>query len=262
MKKDYKQITWDKTLFKISFILLISYIFLCLLCIITKQTIDVIVILLLILLIILYFIIYLHRFNIKIYKDKIIIQNIFKKKTYLFNEVVVCLENSNIVIKTKQFRYIKGISHYIEGSFDIYYNYIEYNKTNKIEEFNNTISYNNILNKFSIFGFILSILFITLSIAGYILKDNIIINIILLLFGLFILLLSIIGVLTYKNYKIIIKNDKILIYNLFNKQKEYNKKEIKIKETKILYKLYYNQKLITKSFKYVLDNDYILFIKD
>lgn len=80
MKKDYKQITWNKALFKLSIILLITYILLSLLCIISKQTIDVIVILL-ILLVILYFVIYLYRFNIKIYKDKIIIQNIFKNKT-------------------------------------------------------------------------------------------------------------------------------------------------------------------------------------
>lgn len=262
-----EKIEWDNGLKKYSlFLSLITFILL-IICFATKQSQGALICITIMLLIIIFLTLYLYIFSIFVFEDKIEIKSIFGSKKYEFSDVII-KEEKCVRIFNKDYKELIRIANFMDPNSLIYKTYKKYINDKKIKHIftNNKIKYNYYIRNISLFGVFFSLAFFIFSIILFIQKkygiyddiNNIEIVVILLL-GIIFLILSIYGLLSYKNFEICILNDEIILRNAFGISKTYRLCLLSCTFSNYTIKILLSNKKITLLY-YFMDNTGILSI--
>ncbi len=201
--------------------------------------------------------------TIYVYKDRFEVKSIVKTRKFYYKDIVVKQDNKGTRIMDLENKTIYGIPLKLDPQkvlYESYQTYIEEEKVS-IKINNNIIGYNKRFLMFPILAIIVGIVFLVIS--GFAIYD--IVNktnyesgdelgiSIMILMGISFTLGGIIGLLVCENFKIIIKENTIVIRNLLGKEKEYFIKDVRYNLDGPIIKIKLNDE-IKKLNHYNLDN--------
>lgn len=259
-----EKIGWNKEYKNISFFLEIFLIAILIICLTTRQNLEVLIVIGSLSFFGMFLFLYLNIYCINIYNDKLIIKSIFTIKKYEFKSIIV-ESGISVRILSLDRKEILRIPNFIDPESKIDKAYIKYCKVNNIKHINNNnkITYNLYIKYFAVFGIIFSFILFSFSAIFVYLKmvniyDDIIMILILLIFGIIILIPTILGILSYVNFEIIIDDNTIVIKNFIGVKRAYDINNSKCKIGKYIYKLKVTKHKIIKLPYYLVDNITIL----
>ena len=146
-----EKLGWDKGIKNISIFLELFLIILLIICVITKQDLEVLVVMSALCLLEIALLMYLICYGIYVYEDHIIIKGIFSFKKYEFKSIIIKEEVSIRVLDLEN-KEILRIANFLDPKSKINKAYSKYCKTNNVKHinYNNKITYNTYVKNFSL----------------------------------------------------------------------------------------------------------------
>lgn len=249
---------WHNSLKVLSIFFTIFWFILLIAALVTEQQTEGIVVFGIIFTLCLILMLYLTIYSIKVYDERIEIKSIFGYKKYDFEKVIIIFDES-IRIKNLEHKELARISYLLDPNDLIYHSYVKYCKTNhRKEKSNNKIRYNFYVRNFCIFGIIYSLIMFLLAFYFIYIKDDLGYIIFWLLLGIISLILSIIGILSYINFEILVLEDNLVITNFLGQKEIYHYTEVSAQYKKVTIRLKIKKKKKILLY-YLLDNANILY---
>lgn len=264
---EFKKLSWDKSFKTVPLLLLLLFLIIFLICLFTNQDTFGIIVLVLMLLGNTILVLYLFRYTIKIYDSKVVINGLLKSKEYNYSEIIIKKDIRSIRLFDLGYNELCRIALFLDTDNILvkkYNQYCTFQQINKKSYINNKIKYNFYIKNFSIFGLLFGLVQLILSaVLIYFQEANIIdvgaVIYIFVLIGFVSIFLGFIGLLHYKNFNIIINDNKVYITNYINRTKTFNVALVNYFFTGYKIKVFVEGKKVFSLLYYFLDNsDYIL----